>query len=93
MSIASTDAERLAFAKLVTETARRTGVRTVSNVEVIRCSDRLRLICCDVGGECVTHGLELPAAAWTPALQAEVQRMFQVSAQLAVRQLTARIIA
>lgn len=81
------DAERLAFAKLATETARRTGGLTVSNLELIHCSDSLRLICCDVGGECVTHGLELPANAWTPALEAELLRLFRGSAQLALRQL------
>lgn len=80
------DAERLAFAKLATEVARRTGGKIVSDVEVIRCSDGLSLICADVGGETVTHGLELPAGAWTPTLVTELARLFRGSAEIAMRQ-------
>lgn len=81
------DAERLAFARLATETARRTGGRTVSNVELIRCSGGLSLICADIGGETATHGLELPPAAWTPPLEAELVRLFRGSAEIALRQI------
>lgn len=80
------DAERLAFAKLATETAHRTGGRTVSNVEVIRCSGGLAFISADIGGETVTHGLELPSNAWTPALEVELAKLFQGSAEIALRQ-------
>jgi hypothetical protein len=81
------DAERLAFARLATEAARRTGGRTVSNAEVIRCSGGLSLICADIGGETVTHGLELPPGAWTPALEVELVRLFRGSAEIALRQI------
>lgn len=81
------DAERLAFAKQATETARRTGARTINNVEVIRCSGGLSLICADIGGETITQGMELPLDAWTPALSDELVRLFGGSAEIALRQI------
>lgn len=81
------NAERLAFARLTNETARRTGGRTINNVEVIRCSGGLSLICADIGGETITKGLELPLAAWVPPLEAELVRLFRGSAEIALRQI------
>lgn len=83
------DAERLAFARLASEAARRTGGRQVTNIEMIHCSDGLALLCADIGGESATQGLELPASAWNPALEAHIKRLFLGSAQLAVQQMRA----
>lgn len=81
------NADRIAFARLTNETARRTGGRTINNVEVIRCDGGLAFICADIGGETATHCLELPPDAWTPALSDELVRLFRGSAEIALRQI------
>ena len=85
MNLSQIENDQLQFARLAEETARRTGDSTITNPKLIRCNDTLRLLCMDVGGETVTHGIELPANAWSPALEAELLKRFQGSAQLAVR--------
>lgn len=85
MSLSQIENDQLHFARLAEEAARRTGDSTVTNPELIRCNDTLHLLCMDVGGETVTHGIELPTNAWTPALEAELIKRFRGSAQLAVR--------
>lgn len=80
------DAERLTFAKLATDTTRRTGARDFSNLSLIRCDGGLALVCVDIGGECVTHGIELPDNAWTPQIESEIERRFRGSLEIAFRQ-------
>lgn len=81
------DVERLVFSKLATEAARRTGERSITNLELIHSETGVTFVCCDVGGVCVVHPIELPANAWTPALEAELVRLFRGSAEIALRQI------
>lgn len=81
------DVERLAFAKLVTEAARRSGSRAVTDLELIGSGAHTWFVACDIGCECCVHALELPAGAWTPALEGHLLAAFGVSAEIAIRQL------
>lgn len=85
MNLAQIESDQLQFAELAKQAARRGGGRTVTNPEMIRCNDTLRLLCMDVGGEAVTHGIELPVKAWTPALEAHLIKNFKGSAELAIQ--------
>ena len=80
------DAECLAFAKLATDAARHAGVNDFDNLSLIRCDGGLALVCVDIGGECVTHGIELPDNAWTPQIESEIERRFRGSLEIAFRQ-------
>ena len=81
------DAECLALAKLATDAARHAGVNGFDNLSLIRCDGGLALVCVDVAGECITHGLELPEPAWTPQLETEIERRFRGSLEIAFQQL------
>lgn len=80
------DAECLALAKLATDAARHAGVNSFDNLSLTRCDGGLALVCVDVAGECITHGLELPKAAWSPQLETEIERRFRGSLEIAFRQ-------
>lgn len=81
------DAERLRFAKALSEVARRTGSREVKNLEIIYADRCLRFIAADVGGECLVHTIEIPASAYSDELEAQIIKMFQASVDITVRQL------
>lgn len=85
MNISLIENEQLQFAAAATAEAKRTGLSAITRVGLIHCSDSLRLIYADVGGETITHGIDLPAKAWTPALEKELIKRFKGSAELAIR--------